>query len=466
MNKEKNNIIFNLYIKFFAAFLILLFVFIGLTIYLLKVNVKEGSNYFSWSSAPIQYTSSFSKYIVAASGKPSLTKSGINELNKNKLSIQIVDKNGDVAFSLYEHGNEVHHYSPIDIIELYKDGGSKNHTRFLGSTTLNGEKLTYIISYPVKISKITLYLSGDKASNIKFIILGLLVIFLILIAIYSIRVSSFLSKLIWSIKKLATNEYVPYEEKGLYEDVYKSLNFLDKKLKLTDAERKRDEVLREEWVANISHDLKTPLSPIKGYAEILSDSKYEINLLDVRKYGKVILRNVKNVETLVENLNFTYQLKNGMLPINKKEGNLIRLLKEVIISILNRPEYENRTIEFIPKCEIVNYNFDPSLLERAFTNLLYNSLTHNRADTKIQVTIDNTDKISIEISDNGVGMEEELIKNLFNRYYRGTNTHISVKGSGLGMAIAKEIIEVHKGTISVKSKINEGTTFIIEFPKN
>jgi len=249
----------------------------------------------------------------------------------------------------------------------------------------------------------------------------------------------------------------------MYNEVFNNLNLLNSKLKASEEERKRDEILREEWIANISHDLKTPLSPIKGYAEILTDLEYNVSNDDVKKYGEIILRNAQNVENLVENLNFTYQFKNGMLPINRKEGNITRLLKEVIISILNYPQYEDRNIIFNCSEIMVNFNFDNTLLTRAFTNLLYNSVIHNSSDTIIKVSIKKQDKIFIKIEDNGKGMSEEDVKKLFERYYRGTNSSVNVKGSGLGMAIAKQIIEAHDGKINVESKLNNGTNIEMEF---
>ena len=160
-----------------------------------------------------------------------------------------------------------------------------------------------------------------------------------------------------------------------------------------------------------------------------------------------------------------YKLKNGMIPLNKKEGNLARLLKEIIINILNHLEYEDRDIKFCCFLSKVNFNFDNTLLERAFNNLIYNAVIHNPIDTKIKVSIKEEDKIYIKIEDNGKGMGEENLKKLFERYYRGTSSEINVQGSGLGMAIAKQIIEVHEGSISVESKLNVGTSINIEFPK-
>lgn len=466
MKTSGYKIIFNLYSKFFVAFLILVSIFSGIVFYLLNISISSENSYANWSSWPVYFTSNFYKKISFEGGKPKLSDSAMNDLKKYKLSFQIVDKDGYVTSGYNEPQGASKHYAPIDVVQLYKTGGSTpNYTMFVGSVNNNGEKWTYIIGFPAKISKVTMYLNYDNFLKLKFIILGLFVFIILLVAVYGIWMKHTLSNIISGIKRLASNAYIPMKEEGMYKDVYYSLNLLDSKLKASEDERKRNETLREEWIANVSHDLKTPLSPIKGYAEILTDSEYAVTPQDVKKYGETILRNAKNVETIVENLNFTYQLKNGMFPINRSEGNIARLLKEVIISILNHPEYEERNIIFNCTESRVNFNFDNTLLNRAFTNLLYNSVIHNASDTIIKVSIKKEDKIYIRIEDNGKGMAEEEVKKLFERYYRGTNSSISVKGSGLGMAIAKQIVEAHEGRINVKSELNVGTSIDIEFPK-
>ncbi|AKN30344.1 histidine kinase [Clostridium carboxidivorans P7] len=463
MKKSGYKIIFNLYFKFFIGLLILISIFMGIVLYILNVNMYSENSYANWSSWPGYFTSNFYKKISFEEGKPRLTDSAVSQLKEYKLSFQIVDKNGDAALEYNEPKGALKHYSPIDIVQLYKNGySSGNYTMFVGSVNNRGEKWTYIIGFPAKISKITMYVNYDKFSKIKFIILSLFILLILLVAVYGIWMNHILSNITTGIKRLASNDYIPMKEEGMYKNVIYSLNILDSKLKASEEERKRNQTLREEWIANISHDLKTPLSPIKGYAEILTDSKYDVSLLDVKKYGEVILRNAENVEDIVENLNFTYQLKNGMLPINRSEENLVRLLKEVIINILNHPKYEERNIIFNCIEDRINFNFDNTLLRRAFTNLLYNSVIHNAPDTIIKVSVRQEDKIYITIEDNGKGMSEEEVKKLFERYYRGTKSSVSVKGSGLGMAIAKQIIEAHGGKINVKSKQNFGTCIQIE----
>lgn len=461
MKKSSYKIVFNLYSKFFIIFLLFIFICMITVAYLLKISIGNEN---SWSSEPISITANFSKEIYFKDGKPQLRDSGIDELKKHKLCFQIVDKNGDVATGYNMPTGALLHYAPIEMVQLYKnDGNLGNYTMFVGSVNNNGEQWTYIIGFPAKISKITMYLNYDKTSHIKFVIVGIISLAIVLVGIYAVRTNRALSNIIAGIRLLASNSYTPMSEKGVYSDVYTSLNILDSKLKSAEVERKTNETLREEWIANISHDLKTPLSPIKGYAEILIDSEYTVTSEEIKKYGAIILKNVNNVETIVKNLNFTYQLKNGMIPINRKEDNISRLLKEVVIGILNDPKYVKRTILFYCAVDRVNFKFDSTLLKRAFTNLLFNAVVHNDQNTIIKVSIEETDKIYIKIEDNGKGMEKEALKRLFDRYYRGTNSAVNVKGSGLGMAIAKQIIEAHEGQINVESELNVGTSINIEF---
>lgn len=467
MKKSGYKIIFNLYYKFFIVLLILISISVGIEFYLLNVSISSENSYANWSSWPVHFTSNFYKEISFKDDKPQLTASAINDLKKYKLSFQIVDKNGDVALGYNEPAEASKHYAPIDIVQLYKTGGKTlNYTMFIGSVNNNGEKWTYIIGFPAKISKVVMYFNYDNFLKLKLVIFGVFVLVIILVAVYGIWMNHILSSIISGIRKLDSKDFVPVKEKGIYKDVFYSLNLLNKKLKASDEERKKNEALREEWVANISHDLKTPLSPIKGYAEILADSEYTVMPQEVKKYGEIILKNAVNVESIVENLNFTYQLKNGMLPIKRSQGNIVRLLKEVIINILNHPEYDERNIIFNCTEDRINFNFDDTLLRRAFTNLLYNSVIHNTPDTIIKVFVREEDKIYIRIEDNGKGMTEEELDKLFERYYRGTNSSVSVKGSGLGMAIAKQIIEAHAGKIVVKSKLEVGTCIEVEFPKD
>ncbi len=133
---------------------------------------------------------------------------------------------------------------------------------------------------------------------------------------------------------------------------------------------------------------------------------------------------------------------------------------------MNDPVFINRKIEFESSIEEIIICADTGLLRRAISNLIVNALTHNPLETEVKVIVNLTKsgKVSVIVSDNGRGMGIEEQEEAFNRYYRGTNTEEKPEGSGLGLAVAKQVITLHGGSISVKSNIGQGTEFTVLLP--
>ena len=219
--------------------------------------------------------------------------------------------------------------------------------------------------------------------------------------------------------------------------------------------------MREEWLANITHDIKTPLASIQGYAEIISDKDYEFTRDEMQEYTEIIYSKSKYIRELVDELNLSTRLKNNALSLNKQNTNLVALLRNVVIDILNDSRYENRNIEFNSNIDVIEKEVDVMLLKRALTNLIFNAVVHNNESVQVKVEIKKIDKINISIKDNGNGINTKDLKHIFDRYYRGTNTGEVHKGSGLGMAISKEIINNHGGEIQINSKLGCGTEILI-----
>ena len=146
-----------------------------------------------------------------------------------------------------------------------------------------------------------------------------------------------------------------------------------------------------------------------------------------------------------------------------KRENIVDIIRESVIDILNNPVYEDRNINIDYDSETIYMNCDKIYIKRALNNFIFNALVHNPKDTKIDINVSEKSGILIEIEDNGNGIKEKELECLFDRYYRATNTGESHKGSGLGMAISKEIVEFHNGNIEVFSEVSKGTRIIIKF---
>ncbi|MFT3982843.1 MAG: HAMP domain-containing sensor histidine kinase [Lachnospiraceae bacterium] len=470
MKKSGYRTIFHVYLIFFLSLLGAIIAAIGLLFLLVTVQTPDGS--MIKSDWPKSFTEDFSSQIIFIDDKALVKQPGIELLQENGIGLQILDHSGYEIISYQKPEQADDTYSSTELLYLYQTGQLENSetTSFIGTVTNNGNDYSYILHFPVKISKIMMYLNAERFTGGKtiiiFIVGSLFMVILVSGIIYGFWTTRIMGRLTASIREIATRSYLPIQADGTFRDIYDSLNTLDIEIKASDRLREQTEKIREEWIANITHDLKTPLSPIKGYAEILQEngSKTEEQC---GRYARVMLKNVAYMETLIDDLKLTYQLENDMIPLKRQEQNFIRFLRELVIDILNNPEYESHTIHFETTEETILFSFDRTLLTRAFQNLMINAFVHGAENTELTLQISVSDTIlQVIVSDNGKGMTAEETGLLFQRYYRGSNTEHKPEGTGLGLAITKSIVELHGGTISVSSRPGIGTAFQIQFPTN
>lgn len=470
MKKSGYCTILHIYFIFFLSLLGTILAAAGLCMLLITVQKQDGMS--ARSDWPKAFTEDFKKQIIFADDKPHVKREGLLLLQENHIGLQIIDNAGNEIFSFQAPENAGTHYSVTDLLRLNQTGDfdTEKNTSFVGMTAHGKSDYTYITHFPMEIRKITMYLNGERFTGGKTIVLSTLgiLLFLMLAAgtAYGFWTAKMIDRLIKSIKDISKRSYLPLRKSGAFSDLYNSLNTLDTEIKAGDSLREETENMRREWIANITHDLKIPLSPIKGYSEILLDDTPKTEE-QYRRYAGTMLKNAACMEGLLDDLKLTYQLKSGMVPLNRKEQNLIRFLRELAIDILNRPEYENRRILFECLDETVLFPFDSILLTRAFQNLIINAFVHGDNDTEITLKISASENaVHVTAADNGTGMSEEQAQRLFERYYRGTSTESKPEGTGLGLAIVKNIVELHEGTISVFSIPGIGTAFLICFPRN
>ncbi|MEK8127727.1 HAMP domain-containing sensor histidine kinase [Paenibacillus filicis] len=259
----------------------------------------------------------------------------------------------------------------------------------------------------------------------------------------------------------------PYQ---LYDEVISNINALSDTLEQAKQDRHRLEEAKKEWIAGISHDLKTPLTYITGYSTLLLNEEYTWSEEEKRSFLHEIQKKGQHLEALIQDLNVSIQMidTQGPVPLNPKEANLIVFLKNLLADTWNDPRAFSYELQFLSEEECLSFVFDERLMYRALQNLLMNSILHNPPGTAIEVSLrkESNQSILITISDNGIGMDQETLNNLFQKYYRGTTTNSSEFGTGLGMAIAKSLIHAHGGQILVESTPGGGTTFTILLPSS
>ena len=226
-------------------------------------------------------------------------------------------------------------------------------------------------------------------------------------------------------------------------------------------ELKRTDQLRRELIANVSHDLRSPLASMQGYLEtiLMKDSTLSTN--DRKKYLQIIYDNTAMLSKLVSELFELSKLDAKQVQPKPEAFSMAELTQDVVMKF--KPEAESRKVDLqasLPK-DLLMVEADIGMIERALSNFIDNALqyTPEKGTVKVDLSKQNK-KVRVVVSDTGVGIPEEQIPLVFERFFRVEKSRSrSSGGTGLGLAIAKRILELHESTISVKSVEQEGTTF-------
>lgn len=283
------------------------------------------------------------------------------------------------------------------------------------------------------------------------------------------------------INQLACENFSPFREYGqmytrgklklryrLYQEVYTELEDMRLKLEKAKAERAQTELAKRDWIAGISHDLKTPLTYIKGYSTLLLNLDYNWSNKEQHKFIQEIHDKGTHMEQLVQDLNLAIRLEDSQkIPIQRSTQNIVKFVQRVLADMSNELHAQRHHFELQVSTEDIQLAFDAHLLKRALLNIYMNSVLHNKDSTNILTKIvQDKQHVILLIRDDGKGMTEQTKQNIFNRYYRGTTTDQPSEGTGLGMAIVKQLIEAHDGSIQVDSSLQQGTTFTITLPQS
>lgn len=466
--KNRNHI--NPFFRMFSIGIVFIFmmliIWVGLFYYVFAIPEPEGLSLASW---PNTFTDNFSLWLDSDHDKIFVKEKGLSYLDEYGLWLQVIDDSGEEVFSYHKPDNYPTKYLANQLIELNTSLNNTENTIFTGNYEDSKQTYSYIIGFPYAIGKHMIYYNGTNVSRLSpvfqiGVVCAISVIFVYII-VYGLWLSKHMEQIIKGIRNISLRNYIPLKAKGLFSNVYFELDELNDNIYRSDKIQKDTERVRKEWIANITHDLKTPLSPIKGYAEMLVENP-NLESQTVEEYGKIILKNVIHTENLINDLKTTYQLDAGVISLDMQSVHLVRFVRELVIDIINDPVFSHRDIEFESHVKDMIVDIDVKLFRRAIGNLVINALVHNPKETKVIICIDLNEhnECLINISDNGMGMSDEQQLEVFERYYRGTNTQEKSEGSGLGLAIAKQIIVLHNGRIDLKSRLNEGSQFIITLP--
>ncbi|WP_158796579.1 cell wall metabolism sensor histidine kinase WalK [Pedobacter sp. L105] len=230
---------------------------------------------------------------------------------------------------------------------------------------------------------------------------------------------------------------------------------------------KKQEQFRKEFLSNVSHEFKTPLFAIQGYIETLQDCLLDDPEMAV-KFLQKAEKNVERLSYLINDLDSISKLESGEIPIDYQKFDFVLLAKEVIEGLEDKAKKRNVTLFFKEKYMHPAFvNADREKIRQVMINLISNSIKYGKEQGSTAIKIfELHDQYLIEVTDDGIGIDEKHLSRLFERFYR-VDTHRSreVGGTGLGLAIVKHILEAHEQIISVRSTLQIGTTFAFTLQK-
>ena len=227
----------------------------------------------------------------------------------------------------------------------------------------------------------------------------------------------------------------------------------------------RQNQARANWISGVSHDIRTPLSMIMGYAERIAHEKSADS--HIRKEAEIIRQQSVKIRELVQDLNLVSQLEYEMQPIHKSSVNLAGLLRSYTAELLNTglPDAYSINIRIAPAAETVFFHCDARLISRAVGNIVQNSISHNPDGCDITLALDCTHEIiSLSVSDNGIGLSDKKLKELNEKphYMESTDDRLDLR-HGLGLLLVHQIVDAHNGTIQIESEEQKGCTVILDF---
>lgn len=307
--------------------------------------------------------------------------------------------------------------------------------------------------------------------------------FIIFTALFIILISNLIMSVIASrtitapIKKLSdgANEiaggnldyHIDYDSTNEIGTTVKSINDMTEKLKNLMQTKEEIEQSRKEMTAGIAHDLRTPLTSIKGYVEGLMDGIANTPEKQER-YLNTIYSSAKDMENLLDELLTLSRFEEGKIKLEQIRIDIVQFLREYLNE---RPQDNRAVITFNPPSHkgSLDVMLDPNRFSRVLNNIISNAIKYSSTARKprIDISLEVYDKsVIIALKDNGIGISDENLKHIFESFYRADQARTRVQdGSGLGLAVCKEIVELHNGHIWATSKEGSGTTMMISLQR-
>ena len=380
-------------------------------------------------------------------------------LEENHSWVMILDDAGTVIFQRGLPEELPRRYTTIDVAKF--------------SRWYLGDYPVYVREHPQGL----LVVGGEKGSRAKYyfsvnesyvrkLFVGLVVVFLtnIIVVVLLIwkntrHIEKAVTPILRGIETVSSGQPVSLPEKGELAEINRQLNkagaFIAKK-----------DTARADWISGISHDVRTPLSVILGFAGQLEDDR--TLPASAREQAACIRKQGERLRSLISDLNLTSRLEYAMQPLRMETVYLVELARQAICELLDSGLEERYEIEFCAdqESESVSILGDEALLKRALGNLIQNSIVHNPQGCRIAVWVVRGEAgIMVDVADDGAGVSAEMLKELTadSHHLESTDEKLNLR-HGLGVLLVRQIVEVHKGTMTMESAPQKGFRTVLTFP--
>lgn len=386
-------------------------------------------------------------------------------LEEKKAWAMLINKDGNVIWNERMPKEIPNNYSIMDVAQF-----SRNYLMDYPIYVWEHSDGLLVVGYPKdSFAKYQFNFPVEWVSSLPLRILSLIIINVLLALLLSLLIGSRLIKSIKSIivgiHALTEERPVDIEPNGVLSELAESVNYTSKLLEEKNTALKARDEARFNWIAGISHDIRTPLSIMLGYASSLEEN--ETIALGQRHQAGIIRHQGEKLRSIVADLNMVSMLEYDMQPLNKKILKLSSLARQVASEFLNNGLDEKYTIELEVSEEYIKINGDEKLLIRAITNLVQNSIIHNKEGCRILLqSILDEDKKTCRfiVSDNGRGIPQSEMPNLLELPYSSKRKNFIHNGHGLGLPMVSRIIKAHNGEFMLESEEGKGFKAIIILP--
>ena len=389
-----------------------------------------------------------------------LSDEAVQMLRQNHIWAIYLNTDGQCYWSVDLPDNVPKNYT-IQDVALFSKGYIEDYPVFIWNT----DDGLLVLGYPTdSYTKLTSnYYSIAALQRLPIFVLGMLGLDLLcLFSAYYFskrRIIHNTEPIVSAVETLADGKPVSLHISGELSEIASSVNKASSILN-------RQNEARANWISGVSHDIRTPLSMIMGYADRITSS------LDVgentRKQANIIKIQSVKIKNLVQDLNLVSQLNYNVQPVKQTPVHLCKMIREIVVEYLNNNLNNKFDFELNLDCntEQISIIGDERLLYRAIQNIISNSINHNENGCTISVSLAvNGNNLILVISDNGKGISEEKLQKIQStpHYLQSTDERLDLR-HGLGLLLVKEIISIHNGTVSISSALNNGFSTTISLP--